>query len=188
MITIFAAVDKRQIEKFENGAVSKKTLTNILVKSDRIGLSQIDRALNVLSGGDEESPYWAVFGGEVLAGGDGEALTVDPIPFEKKSSDVFEVCDPAVYQNEEEVCLISEFLEEIDEAVFKIQFDAKIKKLTKWSLFSQKKKELKENADEIFGVFWADFDRLKSFYKNIHAYECVVIFTLYEEEDFEMSD
>jgi len=188
MITIFAAVEKGKIEKFENGAVSKKTFNGILVKSNRIGLPQIDRALNVLAGGDEESPYWAVFGGDVLVGGDGEALIIDPIPFEKKSSDVFEICDPAVYQNEEEAGLISAFLEEIDEAVFKIQFDAKIKKLTRWSLFSQKKKELKENADEIFGVFWADFDRLKSFYKNIHAYECVVIFTLYEEEDFEMSD
>jgi len=188
MITIFAAVEKNKIEKFETGAVSNKTFTNILVKSNRIGLTQIDRALNVLAGGDEESPYWAVFGGDVLAGGDGKELVIDPIPFEKKSSDVFEICDPAVYQKDEEARLISEFLEEIDETVFKKQFDLKIKKLTRWNLFSQKKKELKENADEIFGVFWKDFDRLKSFYKNINADEYIVIFTLYEEEDFEMSD
>ena len=187
MITIFAAVEKRQIEKFESGAVHKKAFNNLLVKSNRISLFQIDRALNVLAGGDEDSPFWAIFGGDVLTAAGGEEMTVDPIPFEKRSSGPLETCDPAVYQNEEETALISAFLEQIDEAAFRKHFDARIIKLTRWSFFSQRKRELKENADEIFDVFWGEFSRLKSFYKNIQAGECIVIFSLYEEEDFEVS-
>jgi len=188
MITIFSAIDKKQVEKFENGSIREKPFIDILTQSNQIKLSQIDRALNVLADGDEESPYWEVFGGEVLAGGDGEALVINTISFENEEGGSCEICDPTVYQNEEEAGMISAFLEEINETAFKKQFDTKIKKLTRWSFFNKGKKELKENADEILDVLWEEFDRLRSFYKNINAGEYVVIYTVYEEEDFEMAN
>lgn len=188
MITIFIAVDPISREKFENGKMTEKAFTEKLAKSTRLPLRQIDRAISVMAQGDEDSPYWDLFGGDLLAGEGGKTLVADPNILAKGEGGPFETCDPAVFQTSDEADMVSAFLENIDEETFRRQFDERIKKLTRWRLFSRRKKELKENADEIFGIFWAEMDALKSFYKNRPDGSSVVLATFYEEEDFEMTD
>lgn len=187
MILTFAAVSKQNIRDFENGDMDKNNFIDILVDSERIGLSQIDRAANILVDDDEFSPYYEIMGsGEILAGGDGEALVIDPVSFEYEGGGGVEICEPAVYMTNDEIKNAAALLADIDETKFRDAFDAKMKKLTKWSLLNKKKKALKENADEIFQVLWEELDSLKTFYEKLAADgNYVVIFSIYEDEDFE---
>ncbi|MDL2260679.1 YfbM family protein [Methanimicrococcus sp. OttesenSCG-928-J09] len=190
MILIFTAVSKQNIRDFESGSIGEAEFINILVESERIGLSQIDRAAHVLANDDEFSEYYNIMGsGEILAGGDGEALIIDPISFEYEDDEDgggFEVCDPAVYMTNEEVKNAAAILADVDENVFREAFDSKMKKLTKWSLLNRKKKALKESADDIFELLWKELDALKQFYEKMAADgNFVVVFSIYEDEDFE---
>ncbi|MBZ3935237.1 DUF1877 family protein [Methanimicrococcus blatticola] len=190
MIIFFAAVSKQNIRDFENGSIAKDRFIDILVVSDRIGLSQIDRAANILANDDEFSEYYEIMGsGEILAGGDGNALIIDPVSFEYENEEDgggFEVCDPAVYMTNDEVKKAAGILSEVNEATFREAFDAKMKKLTKRSFLNRKKKALKENAGDIFEMLWNELDALKKFYEKTAATEnYAVIFSIYEDEDFE---
>lgn len=187
MKMIFAAVNKIRIDNFENGKINKKDFTQNLAEADRIELEQIDRAVSVLieNDSDEESSYYSIFGGEILAGSDGEALIVEPFLFETADDGSFEVCDPAVYLTNDEVKDAASVLEELSEKTFRAAYDLKMKKLTKWSLFSKEKRELKENADDIYEMFWQEMTALKSFYKKAgEAGNFIVIFPMYDEEDY----
>jgi len=76
-------------------------------------------------------------------------------------------------------------LKEIDEEEFKKRYDSKTKRLTKLSFLSQRKRELKQNAEEICGLFWNELDTLKKFYEKKAAEEKYIIISgFYEEEDF----
>ncbi|WNY28061.1 hypothetical protein MmiEs2_02410 [Methanimicrococcus stummii] len=187
MIISFASVSKQNVRDFENGEIDESKFIEILAKAERIGLSQIDRAANILAGDDEFSKYWEITGaGEILAGGNGEALIIDPVSFEDEDGGGFEICDPAVYMMNEEVKEAAALLAEIDENQFKAAFDAKMKKLTKWSFLNKNKKALKESAPEIFETFWDEVQMLRDFYqKTGDAGNCVVIFVMYEDADFE---
>ncbi|WNY23401.1 hypothetical protein MmiHf6_07080 [Methanimicrococcus hongohii] len=199
MIIVFAAVSKQQIRDFENGDIDKDQFIDILINSERIELSQIDRAINVLADDDEFSEYWEIVGGgEILAGGDGSALVIDPILFideENDSSDGgdgsdngggFQIMDPAVYMTNDEIKKGAAILETIDKEQFKDAFDSKIKKLTKRSFLSKKKQALKESAGDIFEMLWNEIAVLRSFYEKVNDGENhAVIFSIYENEDFE---
>ncbi|MDV0445147.1 hypothetical protein MmiAt1_07040 [Methanimicrococcus sp. At1] len=187
MIITFAAVSCEKIRDFESGKTDSKQFINLLTESDKIGLSQIDRAANILAEDDEFSKYWEITGaGEILAGGDGEALIIDPVSFEDGDGGGFEICNPAVYMTNEEVKEAAALLSEIDEKQFKDVFDAKMKKLTKWSFLNKNKKALKESAPEIFETFWDEVKMLRDFYqKTGDAGNCAVIFVMYEDADFE---
>lgn len=187
MIIIFAAVGKQIIRDFENGGMDEKRFVEILAGAERIGLRQIDRAAHILADGDDFSEYYEIMGsGEILAGGDGEALVIDPLSFEYEDGGGFEICDPAVYMTNEEVKKAAGILSGVDETKFKDAFDLKMKKLTKWRLLNKKKKALKENAGEIFELLWNETDALKTFYRKAgDDGNCAVIFSIYEEEDFE---
>lgn len=187
MIIIFAAVGKQNIRDFENGSTEESRFIDILVNAERIGLRQIDRAAHVLANDDEFSEYYDIMGsGEILAGGDGEALIIDPVSFEYEDGGGFEICDPAVYMTNEEVKKAAGILSAVDETVFKDAFDRRMKKLTKRSFLNKKKKALKENADEIFELLWNETDALRKFYEKAAADgNYAVVFSMYEDEDFE---
>ena len=193
MILIFASVSEQQIRRFESGEIDKSGFIDILVKADRIGLSQIDRAVNVLSYGDEFSDYWDIIGdGEILAGGDGEALVVDPVSIEYEAEGEedgygFTVASPAVYMISDDVKRAAEILNPVSKEQFRDAFDFKMKKLTKWSFLSKKKQALKESAPEIFDTLWDEIEALKAFYQRVSGDggNFVVVFSMYEEEDFE---
>ncbi len=187
MIIIFAAVGKQSIRDFENGSMGEKQFVDVLINAERIGLRQIDRAAHVLANDDEFSEYYDIMGsGEILAGGDGEALIIDPVSFEYEDGGGFEICDPAVYMTNEEVKKAAGILSTVDEALFKDAFDRRMKKITKRSFLNKKKKALKENADEIFELLWSETDALKRFYEKTAGDEnYAVIFSIYEDEDFE---
>jgi Domain of unknown function (DUF1877). len=107
------------------------------------------------------------------------------ISFENEDDNSFEVCDPAVYITNEDVKDACGFLKEIDEAVFKKMYDSKTKRLTKLSFLSKRKRELKQNAEEIYSFFWNELDALKKFYEKTAAEEkYIIISNFYEEEDF----
>ncbi|MDR2944085.1 MAG: YfbM family protein [Methanosarcinales archaeon] len=187
MIFIFTAVEKQNIRDFENGSISENRLIDFLFNDERIELHQIDRAVNILANGDEFSEYYEIMsGGEILAGGDGEALVIDIVSVEYEDGGGFEICDPAVYMTNEEVKKAALILSKVDETVFKDAFDLIMKKLTKRSFLNKKKKVLKENADEIFECLWNELDALKSFYQKASGDgNYIVVFSMYEEEDFE---
>jgi hypothetical protein len=188
MILIFASVSEQQIRHFESGEIDKSGFIDILVKSDRIGLSQIDRAVNVLAYGDEFSDYWDIIGdGEILAGGDGEALVVDPISIEDEDEGGFTAASPAVYMMNHDIKRAAEILNPVSKEQFKDAFDFKMKKLTKWSFLSKKKQALKESAPEIFETLWDEIEAMKKFYQRASSDggNFVVVFSMYEEEDFE---
>jgi len=185
MIILFAAVDEKQIRDFENGIIDKEKMVGQITEADRIELNQIDRVFNVLTEEDEYSPYWNALGGEILAGGNGEALPMEYISFEDEDGSGFEICDPTVYMTDDEVKEVCGLLKEIDEEEFKKRYDSKTKRLTKLSFLSQRKRELKQNAEEICGLFWNELDTLKKFYEKKAAEEKYIIISgFYEEEDF----
>lgn len=187
MIIFFVSVTKQQINDFENGVIDGEEITKIFVKSDQIRLQEIDRVMNVLAEDDEFSKYWDIFNsGEILAGGDGEAFLVEHIDVEFDDGDGFSICEPAVYVLNEEVKETAAFLSEIDEKQFKESFETKIKKLTKWSFLNKNKKALKETAPEIYEIFWNELETLRNFYQKVSETDnFIVIFPMYEEEDFE---
>ncbi|MDR0767390.1 MAG: YfbM family protein [Methanosarcinales archaeon] len=187
MILIFAAVSEQQIRNFENGNIDKNQFIDVLVNADRIGLSQIDRAANVLANDDEFSEYYEIIGaGEILAGGDGEALVIDPISFEDEDGSGFIVADPAVYMTNDEIKEAVGILESVDKEQFKDAFDFKMKKLTKRSFLSKKKQALKESAPEIFEMLWDEIEALRVFYQKASVGgNYAVVFSMYEDEDFE---
>ena len=185
MIIMFAAVDESQIRDFENGIINEEAIIGRISKADRIALNQIDRVFNILTEEDEYSPYWNALGGEILAGGNGEALLIEYISFENDDGCGFEVCDPAVYITNEDVKDTCVFLKEIDEAVFKKMYDSKTKRLTNLSFLSKRKRELKQNAEEIYELFWSELSTLKTFYEKMAAEgKYIIISSFYEEEDF----
>ena len=112
-------------------------------------------------------------------------MLIEYISFEKDDKGGFEVCNPAVYITNEDVKDACGFLKEIDEAVFKKMYDSKTKRLTKLSFLSKRKRELKQNAEEIYNLFWSELDTLKTFYeKTATEGKYIIISNFYEEEDF----
>ena len=187
MIILFAAVDEKQIRDFENGVINEEAMTSRIAEADRIELNQIDRVFNILTEEDEYSPYWNAFDGEILAGGNGKTLLIEYFSIENEDGDSggFEVCDPAVYITDEKVKEACTLLKEIDENAFKKMYDSKTKRLTKLSFLSKRKRELKQNAEDIYELFWSELDTLKKFYEKTAAEgRYIIISNFYEEEDF----
>ena len=81
--------------------------------------------------------FWAA---EILADGEREALIIDLIYGETGRGGGYEICDPAVYMLNERVKDATSLLSKIDEKQFKDVFDAKMKKLTKWSFLNKNNK------------------------------------------------
>ena len=187
MITYFAIVKKQTLRDFENGEINCETFTEELVTAETVGLYQIDRAIHVLANDDEFSPFYEILGGgEILAGGDGEALVIDPIYLENENDSGCVICDPAVYMTNDEIKRAVHILKDIDEAGFKKIFDSKMKKLTRLSFLNKHKRELKKNSTDIFNLLWSETETLRQFYeKPSKTGDFIVIYTLYETDDFE---
>jgi len=187
MRTVFAAVKRQQIRDFENGEIGSDQILDILTKADRVDFHQVDRAVHVLANDDEFSEYYDIMGGgEILAGENGEALIIDPVYFENENGGGSVICDPAVYMTNDEIKRAADILKEIDESKFKEIFDLRMKKLTRWSFLSKGKRELKKSAADISNYLWNEVSVLKRFYET-HAENgnFIVIFIIYENEDFE---
>ena len=190
MITYFTAVKEQMLRDFENGKINCEAFKEELMKAETIGLYQIDRAVHVFANNDEFSPYYEIWGsGEILAGGDGEALIMDPIYFENENGSECEICDPAIYMTSDEINRATDILKDVDDAGFKEMFDLRMKKLTRLSFLNKEKKELKKNADDIFKFLWSETEKLKNLYeKSAKNGDFIVIYTIYEAEDFERAE
>lgn len=186
MFLFFVSVEKQRLSDFENGVTDAREITQAFAKADRIRLQEIDRVVNVLARGDVFSKYWDIFeNGNLLTGGNSESLIIDPVSFLGEDGGGFETYDPVVYVLNDDVRKIAAVLSEINEKQFKEAFDAKMKKLTKYSFLSKKKKALKEKAPEIYEHFWNEFEILRNFYQKVNETDhLIVIFSMYEEEDF----
>lgn len=192
MLVIFASVPKQAITDFENGVMDNDKFVNLLLNTEQIGLNYIDRAIQILAKEDESSPYYDILGpSKSLTGGDGKPLDIDSVSFftDDENEDELEPGEPPIYATNDSVKASCAIMADVDEAKFKEAFDFRVEKMLKENRSAKYKKTVKEFADDVFETLWNELNLLKILYeKTALDGNYIVVFSLYEEYDFEEYD
>jgi len=175
-LTFLIAVDIELISNFETGQIKEKEFINKL--SDTITLIPSDNLEIVDSIVNNYISEKSIFGGEILADSKGDALVVNPLLFKDKFEKCVVICDPAIYQLNDEVKEIHHVLSLISEKDFSKIFN--IKKLIKANVFAGYcLKEIKEQEEVVLKSTFEYFKLVCELYKTASEnQQCVLIISV----------
>ena len=170
--TFLIPVDATLISDFEAGQIDEETLIDRLSEIDALILQESLEIIDLLVNNYDSEE--TIFGGEILAGLDGNALVLNPLTFKNTEEQQIVICDPTVYQSTNEIEKIYAALSSISEEDFSKRFD--IKKLIKAGAFDGYSSSDVKNSQTI--LLESAYENLKlvcEFYKTALENEQLVL-------------
>jgi len=172
--TFLFAADYELIHSFETGKLDEDAFVEKLSNQEYALFNEILEIIDLIVCNYDENK--SIFGGEIIAPPNCEALIINPLLFEQENESHSIIADPAIYQTKSETEEIYSTLSNISEEDFRKRFN--IKKLIKANMFvGYDEKEIEYAKAEIEKAALEKFKQLCAFYKTASK-QCVVIINI----------
>jgi len=154
------------VKAFSSGDIGDEGLMNAIdEKMPDLAIVDLAEGLElVLTGfGKDMSMDGVVYGGEIVAGSDGEAVIPECLEVTAPDGESFEICEPMVFKTNSEIRAILARLEPIDEKTFSKK--ASINKLVR-SGWLDNIVSAKKDSEWIKKMLWYDLETLRKAYRK----------------------